>query len=102
MKKNPKAKISKDPHASREAEKYAHPIPSRELILEVMAARDVPMRFEELSTALGIDNDNDLLSLQKRLRAMQRAGQLIAGRRGALGLPKKMVPGAGLEPARSQ
>ena len=90
MKKNPKAKISKDPHASREAEKYAHPIPSRELILEVMAARDVPMRFEELSTALGIDNDNDLFSLQKRLRAMQRDGQLIAGRRGALGLPKKM------------
>jgi ribonuclease R len=90
LKKNPKAKISKDPHASREAEKYAHPIPSRELILEVMAARDVPMRFEELSTALGIDNDNDLFSLQKRLRAMQRDGQLIAGRRGALGLPKKM------------
>ena len=90
LKKSPKTTAPKDPQAKREAEKYERPIASRELILEVMAERDVPMHFNELATALGIQNDSDLLSLQKRIRAMQRDGQLITGRRGALGLPKKM------------
>ncbi len=90
LKKDLKAKVLKDPKAKREADKYERPIASRELILEVMAERDVPMHFNELASALDIQNDSDLLSLQKRIRAMQRDGQLITGRRGALGLPKKM------------
>ena len=90
MKKSSKPQTLKDPQASREAEKYEQPIASRELILEVMAERDVPMRMSELADALGIVNDSDLFSLQKRLRAMQRDGQIVSGRRGALGLPKKM------------
>ena len=90
MKKPSKSNGLIDPQAKREATKYDQPIASRELILELMAERDVPMRFAELAAALNIQNDNDLLSLQKRLRAMQRDGQLISGRRGALGLPKKM------------
>ena len=90
MKKPSKPQTLKDPQASREAEKYEQPIASRELILEVMAERDVPMRMSELADALGIVNDSDLFSLQKRLRAMQRDGQIVSGRRGALGLPKKM------------
>ena len=48
------------------------------------------MRMSELADALGIVNDSDLFSLQKRLRAMQRDGQVVSGRRGALGLPRKM------------
>ena len=90
MKKSSEPQTLKDPQASREAEKYEQPIASRELILEVMAERDVPMRMSELADALGIVNDSDLFSLQKRLRAMQRDGQVVSGRRGALGLPKKM------------
>lgn len=90
MKKPSKPQTLQDPQAAREAQKYEQPIASRELILEVMAERDVPMRMSELASALGIDNDSDLFSLQKRLRAMQRDGQVISGRRGALGLPKKM------------
>ena len=90
MKKPSKPQTLKDPQASREAEKYEQPIASRELILEVMAERDVPMRMSELADALGIVNDSDLFSLQKRLRAMQRDGQVVSGRRGALGLPRKM------------
>ncbi len=90
MKKPSKPQPLQDPQASREAEKYEQPIASRELILEVMAERDVPMRMSELADALGMVNDSDLLSLKKRLRAMQRDGQIVSGRRGALGLPKKM------------
>ena len=90
MKKPSKPQPLQDPQASREAEKYEQPIASRELILEVMAERDVPLRMSELADALGMVNDSDLLSLKKRLRAMQRDGQIVSGRRGALGLPKKM------------
>jgi ribonuclease R len=90
LKKTSKAQTLTDPQAAREANKYDQPIASRELILHVMAERDVPMRMSELASALGITNDSDLFSLQKRLRAMQRDGQVISGRRGALGLPKKM------------
>ena len=90
LKKPSKATAPTDPQAEREAQKYDQPIASRELILAVMAERDVPMRFTELADALGIHNDSDLFSLQKRVKAMQRDGQLISGRRGALGLPKKM------------
>ena len=90
MKKPSKATTPTDPQAEREAQKYDQPIASRELILNVMAERDVPMRFTELADALRIHNDSDLFSLQKRVKAMQRDGQLISGRRGALGLPKKM------------
>jgi ribonuclease R len=90
LKKPSKPQTLQDPQALREAQKYEQPIASRELILEVMAERDVPMRMSELAAALNILNDSDLFSLQKRLRAMQRDGQVVAGRRGALGLPKKM------------
>jgi ribonuclease R len=90
LKKTSKLTSLSDPHADREAQKYDQPIASRELILEVMAKHDVPIRFKELASALGINDDDGLFSLQKRVKAMQRAGQLIAGRRGALGLPKKM------------
>lgn len=90
LKKPSKPQTLQDPQALREAQKYEQPIASRELILEVMAERDIPMRMSELATALNILNDSDLFSLQKRLRAMQRDGQVVAGRRGALGLPKKM------------
>ncbi len=90
MKKPSKANALTDPEAAREAQKYDQPIASRELILAVMAECDVPMRFTELADALGIHGDSDLFSLQKRVKAMQREGQLISGRRGALGLPKKM------------
>ena len=90
MKKTSKATAPTDPQAEREAQKYDQPIASRELILAVMAERDVPMRFTELADALNINNDSDLFSLQKRVKAMQRDGQLISGRRGAIGLPKKM------------
>ena len=90
MKKPTEPQTLQDPQAAREAQKYEQPIASRELILEVLADRDVPMRISELAAALGIINESDLFSLQKRLRAMQRDGQVISGRRGALGLPKKM------------
>lgn len=71
----------KDPFHQREAEKYEKPIPSRELILGVLAENGQPMDFATLATALNLLDDIDLDALKKRLRAMERDGQLLYNRR---------------------
>ena len=79
-----------DPHAAREQGRYEHPIPSREVILGLLEAADAPLAFAGIAEALGLGGERDLDALGKRLRAMQRDGQIISGRRGAYGVPKRM------------
>ncbi|WP_437882665.1 ribonuclease R [Pseudomonas sp. LRF_L74] len=73
---------SLDPEAAREAEKYDNPIPSRELILSHLSERGSPASREELVEEFGLSTDEDLEALRRRLRAMERDGQLIYTRRG--------------------
>jgi ribonuclease R len=49
-----------------------------------------PWPFLALQKQLGFSGERDLDALGKRLRAMQRDGQIISGRRGAYGVPKRM------------
>ena len=71
-----------DPHAQREAQRYANPIASREMILQVLAAADAPMDAEALAPKLALDAPDRFDALQKRLSAMLREGQLLQNRRG--------------------
>jgi ribonuclease R len=73
---------SLDPEAAREAEKYENPIPSRELILQHLADRGSPAAREELLAELGLTTEEQEEALRRRLRAMERDGQLIYTRRG--------------------
>ncbi|WP_252272574.1 ribonuclease R [Pseudomonas subflava] len=73
---------SLDPEAAREAEKYDNPIPSRELILQHLSERGSPAAREELVAEFGLTTDEQLEALRRRLRAMERDGQLIFTRRG--------------------
>jgi len=73
---------SLDPEAAREAEKYENPIPSRELILSHLAERGAPASREQLVEEFGLHTDDQLEALRRRLRAMERDGQLIYTRRG--------------------
>ncbi len=73
---------SLDPEAAREAEKYENPIPSRELILHHLSERGSPAAREELVAEFGLTTDEQLEALRRRLRAMERDGQLIYTRRG--------------------
>ncbi|MCB1704365.1 MAG: ribonuclease R [Halioglobus sp.] len=84
-----KGKIA-DPHAAREAERYENPIPSREVILELLAEAEKPLDSADIAQALGLDEPEQLEALQKRLRAMERDGQLMVNRRGTYGLVDKM------------
>ncbi|AYC31223.1 ribonuclease R [Pseudomonas cavernae] len=73
---------SLDPEAAREAEKYENPIPSRELILHHLADRGSPASREQLVEEFGLTSEEQLEALRRRLRAMERDGQLIYTRRG--------------------
>ncbi|RRV15494.1 ribonuclease R [Pseudomonas saudiphocaensis] len=73
---------SLDPEAAREAEKYENPIPSRELILQHLSERGAPASREQLVEEFGLNSEEDIEALRRRLRAMERDGQLIYTRRG--------------------
>ena len=88
--KNNTPQPNPDPHAARERDRYAHPIPSREVILGLLEAADAPLAFGSIAEQLELSEERDLDALGKRLRAMQREGQIISGRRGAYGVPKRM------------
>jgi len=86
----PRNRNNTDPHASREANKYEHPIPSREFILKEIEKADVPVNMNRLINLLGITNRRDIESLRRRIRAMERDGQVMRNRRGAYCLLNKM------------
>ncbi|MGL5949201.1 MAG: ribonuclease R [Aeromonas sp.] len=79
-----------DPFLQREAEKYENPIASRELILEVIKAHDKPMSREALAENLRITDEEPLEALRRRLRAMERDGQLVFTRNQCYALPDKL------------
>ena len=77
-----------DPFFERETQKYEHPLPSREYIEQVLAERGVPMAAAALADALDIQ-DHEREHFDRRLRAMERDGQLVRNRRDAYLLPDK-------------
>ncbi len=84
-----KNKRHSDPHADREANLYETPLPSRELILTTMGEQGVPLSVEELYTLLEIsDEERDIFN--RRLNAMEREGQIIKNRKGALCIADKL------------
>lgn len=76
--------LVKDPHADREAERYENPIPSRELILEVLNQHDKLLTLPQLIAHFRFFDDPEREeALRRRLGAMVRDGQLDCNRRGA-------------------
>jgi ribonuclease R len=81
---------SDDPRAQQEAEKYDNPVPSREFILQLLGEKAVPLTHRQLCAAFGIFDDERIEALRRRLRAMERDGQLMRNRRDAYGVTGKM------------
>jgi ribonuclease R len=79
-----------DPHAQREAQKYDNPIPSREFIMDHLRDRSGPATLKQVSFELALFEAEDVEALRRRLRAMERDGQLISDRKGAYGAIHKM------------
>ncbi|MDP2904131.1 MAG: ribonuclease R [Methylovulum sp.] len=79
-KKNVDFSSTKDPYAQREAEKYENPIPSRELILQFIEHAGKPLQRKEIADAFSLETEDQLEALRRRLRAMERDGQLLFNR----------------------
>ena len=79
-----------DPFSSREAEKYDNPIPSREFILEILKQNDRPLTRRQIGKLLGLTGEDQTEALRRRLRAMERDGQLLRNRKSAYGVMSKM------------
>lgn len=79
-----------DPFLDREAEKYDNPIPSREFILSILKQNNVPLTRKNIAKLIGINGEEQQEALRRRLRAMERDGQLLRNRNGAYGVISKM------------
>jgi len=79
-----------DPYAEREARKYENPIPSRELILQLLEEAGEPLTWQVVAERLGLDDEESQIALTRRLRAMERDGQVVRNRRNAYGPLDKM------------
>jgi ribonuclease R len=82
--------FSEDPYADREAEKYDRPIASRELIMQLLAEQGEPLTRPQLEVLLEIGDEGSAEALRRRLRAMERDGQLIRNRKAQYALLSKL------------
>ena len=69
-----------DPFLEREREQYEHPLPSREFILQILTGQGAPVSDEELLQLLHIEAHEEEL-FARRLRAMERDGQVMRNRK---------------------
>ncbi|MCL5426046.1 MAG: ribonuclease R [Gammaproteobacteria bacterium] len=82
--------LSDDPHAEREAHKYGNPAPSREYLLAALESYGKPITHENMSRMLGLEDEELIEAVRRRLAAMERDGQVLRDRRGAYALIDKL------------
>ena len=78
-----------DPFLEREREQYEHPLPSREYILQILTEQGMPIDQEDLCSLLQIELDEEELFI-RRLRAMERDGQIMRNRKRAICIMEKL------------
>ena len=69
-----------DPHFEREKAKYEKPVASREYILHLLDKYKTPLTFLEICHLVNAFDEEDRIAIQRRLRAMERAGQVVFNR----------------------
>ncbi|TRZ93276.1 MAG: ribonuclease R [Rhodocyclaceae bacterium] len=77
-----------DPQFEREKAQYERPLPSREYVLQILAAQGAPLEFGRLVELLDIQ-PFEVEPFQRRLGAMARDAQLMQNRRGDWLIPDK-------------
>jgi ribonuclease R len=80
---------ARDPHYARELERYEEPLPSREYVLEVLHKQGVPVSEDDLAELLEVKRD-ERNAFQRRLGAMERDGEIMRNRRGAICVVAKL------------
>lgn len=75
-----------DPFYQREKEKYGNPIPSREFILDVLQSKG-PLNLRQLIEVLDVAGDEAFTAVKRRIRAMERDGQVIFDKKKRYDIP---------------
>jgi ribonuclease R len=78
-----------DPFLKREQQRYEIPLPSREWILSVLEDEGVPIEPSRLHELLDIRVE-EIEAFERRLNAMEREGQIMRNRTGALCVVEKL------------
>jgi ribonuclease R len=87
---NKKQKLrSLDPYLKREKERYEHPLPSREFILQILKEQGIPVAEDALQKMLTITKKEAAL-FNRRLIAMVREGQIFRNRKGDICVMEKL------------
>jgi ribonuclease R len=68
--------MNDDPHYLREKEKYENPVASREYLLELLVNGKKPLSFLDFCHLLNATDEDSRIGIQRRLRAMEREGQV--------------------------
>jgi ribonuclease R len=89
MKNKKKSVRDLDPFLERERGQYEHPLPSREYVLQVLAEQGVPIDEKDLCHLLHIESYEEE-TFSRRLRAMERDGQIMRNRKGAVCVVDKL------------
>lgn len=71
-------------------EEYTNPVPDRDAILALIRTSTTPMNRDEIFEAFNLTLDEEYEGLRRRLRAMERDGQLVFTRRQCYALPERM------------
>jgi ribonuclease R len=82
--------MTQDPFLDREAQTYEHPVPSREFILEYLEKQAKPISRDALFNAFSLSGEEEAEGLRRRLKAMERDGQLVWCRNATYALPDKL------------
>ncbi len=79
-----------DPFIERERNNYAKPIPSREFLIEYFDEAGCAVSKKHLIQAMGLKDEEQIEALRRRLKAMERDGQIMSNRRGQYALVKDL------------
>ena len=80
----------KDPNHARESKRYAHPVVSREFIVQYLTDMGCPVSLDRLLTVFSIKKNPEKEGLRRRLIAMERDGQIMRNRRRQYALVENM------------
>jgi ribonuclease R len=87
--KRPPGRRAADPYYEREASRYASPLPSREFVLQTLEREAVPVEERRLAQLLEVKR-GEAEAFSRRLGAMERDGQILRNRKGAILVAQKL------------
>ncbi|TEW48999.1 ribonuclease R [Psychromonas algicola] len=82
--------MTQDPTVDQEPTVYEHPVPDREFILAFIEKHGKPITRDAMFKAFSLSSEEEAEGLRRRLKAMERDGQLIWCRNATYQIPDKL------------